>query len=88
MAQYSVLLVYPEVQEACLPCTWFGSVEASSVDEAITAARGQCILDNAWQWADADEPEPYHCDDLGVLLVIAGEHQDLRYQAERVSITG
>lgn len=74
---FSVLLAYPDYLSDGLK-TYYTSTPGPSIDEAIHQARLECIDVNSW--TDMGEITQYP-EDFRVLLVIAGEHDDLKFQA-------
>ena len=83
MKKYTVILLYADyMTDNYGQDTWMDTVEAESVDEAITAARKRLLADqNRGEEPEAElENGP---DDLFVIAVIDGEHQDIKSHSEQ-----
>jgi hypothetical protein len=68
-AAYSVLLARPDFLANDTTDTYFTTVWGATVEAAVATARLEA--------ATADELEECDLDDYAVLLVIAGDHEDL-----------
>ena len=68
-APYSVLLARPDCIANDTTDTYFTTVWGVTVESAVATARLEA--------ATADEVEECYLDDYAVLLVIAGDHQDI-----------
>lgn len=68
-AAYSVLLARPDYLANDITDTYFTTVRGATVEAAVATARLEA--------ATADELEECDLDDYAVLLVIAGDHEDL-----------
>lgn len=74
---YSVLLRYPDY--IADDETWFGQVNAENPRHAAAKAQLECCEDNGWAIGTGrpnDEDALQDLDDLAVLLVIRGHHED------------
>lgn len=68
-AAYTVLLARPDYIANDITDTYFTTVRGATVEAAVATARLEA--------ATADELEECDLDDYAVLLVIAGDHEDL-----------
>jgi hypothetical protein len=64
--KYTVLLIYPDDGEP--PATYLTCIEADTPEQAANGAKEEAVYEDA---------TPFKASDFGVLLIIAGEHEDL-----------
>ncbi len=79
MAQYSVLLLYPDSLSAYAGETFFTSMDADTPQEAVNLARWECLDANTFGDRDPN--------DLRLLLLIEGQHADLAHLAQEATPT-